>query len=63
MDENEVKVPRNLSGQLLFDFMLIDMAAVTELYTRKRRAWLDQHAAAISEEQLKKFHRYESRPV
>ena len=44
-------------GQVIFDYMLIDMQAVTELYSLKRRAWLHQHAAAMSEEQLKKLHK------
>lgn len=55
--ENHVKVPRNLSCPQLFDFMLLDIQAITTLYRLKRSAWLHAHAAAVSEEQLKKLHK------
>jgi len=54
---NAVKIPRNLSCPQLLDYMLIDAAVVTTLYRRKQQAWLDAHAALLSEEQVRKLRR------
>ena len=37
--------------------MLVDMEAVAALYRRKKQAWLNAHAAAVSEEHLKRLYK------
>ena len=56
-DRDEPRLPRNLTAPTLFDSMLIDTDAVARLFRRKRQAWLDAQAAAVSEEHLRKLHK------
>ena len=55
--EEQLKLPRSLLCPALFDFMLLDIPAVTALYHRKGSAWLEAHGSAVSEDQVRRLHK------
>jgi len=55
--EEQMKLPRSLLCPALCDFMLLDIPAVTALYHRKGIAWLQAHASAVSEDEVRRLHK------